>query len=102
MSSSQTASGLVPPVRGNAPDSPEEFAALVRSGQRVVVAFPHRGEALRTQNMLRKLPARIIEAGKLVEKVTAFAAGIRADVLDFGFLGNRRGDRAQAGECDII
>jgi transcription-repair coupling factor (superfamily II helicase) len=38
-----------------------ELAALVRSGQRVVVAFPHRGEALRTQNMLRKVEARILE-----------------------------------------
>ncbi len=39
-----------------------ELAALVRSGQRVVVAFPHRGEALRTQNMLRKVEARVLEA----------------------------------------
>jgi transcription-repair coupling factor (superfamily II helicase) len=38
-----------------------ELAALVRSGQRVVVAFPHRGEALRTQNLLRKVEARILE-----------------------------------------
>jgi transcription-repair coupling factor (superfamily II helicase) len=40
-----------------------ELAALVRSGQRVVVAFPHRGEALRTQNMLRKVEARLLEPG---------------------------------------
>jgi len=40
-----------------------ELAALVRSGQRVVVAFPHRGEALRTQNMLRKVETRILEPG---------------------------------------
>ena len=40
-----------------------DLAALVRSGQRVVVAFPHRGEALRTQNMLRKVEARILEPG---------------------------------------
>jgi transcription-repair coupling factor (superfamily II helicase) len=39
-----------------------ELAALVRSGQRVVVAFPHRGEALRTQNMLRKVEAKLFEA----------------------------------------
>ncbi len=38
-----------------------ELAALVRSGQRVVVAFPHRGEALRTQNMLRKVEAKLLE-----------------------------------------
>jgi transcription-repair coupling factor (superfamily II helicase) len=40
-----------------------ELGALVRSGQRVVVAFPHRGEALRTQNMLRKVEARLLEPG---------------------------------------
>jgi transcription-repair coupling factor (superfamily II helicase) len=40
-----------------------ELASLERSGQRVVVAFPHRGEALRTQNMLRKVSARMLEPG---------------------------------------
>jgi transcription-repair coupling factor (superfamily II helicase) len=38
-----------------------ELSALVRSGQRVVVAFPHRGEALRTQNMLRKVEAKLLD-----------------------------------------
>jgi transcription-repair coupling factor (superfamily II helicase) len=40
-----------------------ELAQLVRAGQRVVVAFPHRGEALRTQNMLRRLEARLLDVG---------------------------------------
>jgi transcription-repair coupling factor (superfamily II helicase) len=40
-----------------------ELQAFVRAGQRVVVAFPHRGEALRTQAMLRKVTAGILEAG---------------------------------------
>jgi transcription-repair coupling factor (superfamily II helicase) len=40
-----------------------ELAQLVRAGQRVVVAFPHRGEALRTQGMLRRVAARILEPG---------------------------------------
>jgi transcription-repair coupling factor (superfamily II helicase) len=44
-------------------EAENELAALVRSGQRVVVAFPHRGEALRTQNMLRKIEARLLEPG---------------------------------------
>jgi len=44
-------------------EAENELAALVRSGQRVVVAFPHRGEALRTQNMLRKVSARLLEPG---------------------------------------
>ncbi len=41
-----------------------ELAALVRAGQRVVVAFPHRGEALRTQNLLRRVEARVLEEGE--------------------------------------
>jgi transcription-repair coupling factor (superfamily II helicase) len=36
----------------------------VRAGQRVVVAFPHRGEALRTQNLLRRVAARMLEPGE--------------------------------------
>ncbi len=44
-------------------EAENELVAFVRSGQRVVVAFPHRGEALRTQNMLRKIAVRIIEPG---------------------------------------
>src|SRR4051812_44292343 len=39
------------------------LGALLRSGQRVVVAFPHRGEALRTQNLLRRVEARVLEPG---------------------------------------
>ena len=38
-----------------------ELQSFVRSGQRAVVAFPHRGEALRTQNMLRRIDARLLE-----------------------------------------
>jgi transcription-repair coupling factor (superfamily II helicase) len=44
-------------------EAENELAALVRNGQRVVVSFPHRGEALRTQNMLRKVEARLLEPG---------------------------------------
>src|SRR6185437_7635181 len=40
-----------------------ELAQFVRAGQRVVVAFPHRGEALRTQNMLRRVEAALLEPG---------------------------------------
>ena len=35
----------------------------MRSGNRVVVAFPHRGEALRTAGMLRRVEARLLEPG---------------------------------------
>jgi transcription-repair coupling factor (superfamily II helicase) len=40
-----------------------ELASFVRAGNRVVVAFPHRGEALRTANLLRRVEPRILEAG---------------------------------------
>jgi len=43
-----------------------ELAALVRAGLRVVVAFPHRGEALRTQNLLRKVEAGLLEPGDAI------------------------------------
>jgi transcription-repair coupling factor (superfamily II helicase) len=45
-----------------------ELAQLVRAGQRVVVAFPHRGEAARTQHMLRRVSARILEPGEQLPK----------------------------------
>jgi transcription-repair coupling factor (superfamily II helicase) len=44
-------------------EAESELSALLRSGQRVVVAFPHRGEALRTQNLLRRVEARLLEPG---------------------------------------
>jgi transcription-repair coupling factor (superfamily II helicase) len=45
-------------------EAESELAALIRNGQRVVVAFPHRGEALRTQNLLRRVEARVLEPGQ--------------------------------------
>ncbi|MDX6515988.1 MAG: hypothetical protein QOH73_1654, partial [Gaiellaceae bacterium] len=44
-------------------EAEKELEGFVRSGNRVVVAFPHRGEALRTQNLLRKLHAELLEDG---------------------------------------
>ncbi len=41
-----------------------ELAALIRAGNRVVVAFAHRGESLRTMNMLRRVDARVLEPGE--------------------------------------
>ena len=40
-----------------------ELTGFVRGGNRVVVAFPHPGEALRTQNLLRRVESRILEPG---------------------------------------
>jgi transcription-repair coupling factor (superfamily II helicase) len=44
-------------------EAENELRSFVRSGLRVVVAFPHRGEALRTQNLLRRVEARLVEPG---------------------------------------
>src|SRR3989304_5803049 len=38
-------------------EAENELAGMVRQGRRVVVTFPHRGEALRTQRLLRKVEA---------------------------------------------
>ena len=45
-------------------EAENELSAFVRSGQRVVVAFPHLGEALRQQNLLRRVDARVVEPGE--------------------------------------
>jgi len=45
-----------------------ELAGMLRQGRRVLVAFPHRGEALRTARLLRKVEAEVVEeAGELPE-----------------------------------
>jgi transcription-repair coupling factor (superfamily II helicase) len=45
-------------------EAENELAAFVRAGNRVVVAFPHRGEALRTANLLRRVDPRMLEPGE--------------------------------------
>ncbi len=45
-------------------EAENELGAFVRAGQRVVVAFPHLGEALRQQNLLRRVDARLLEPGQ--------------------------------------
>ena len=44
-------------------EAENELAGFVRAGNRVVVAFPHRGEALRTANLLRRVEPKILEPG---------------------------------------
>jgi transcription-repair coupling factor (superfamily II helicase) len=44
-------------------EAENELAGFVRGGQRVVVTFPHRGEALRQQNLLRRVNADLLEQG---------------------------------------
>jgi transcription-repair coupling factor (superfamily II helicase) len=45
-------------------EAENELGAFVRAGHRVVVAFPHPGEAIRQQNLLRRIDARILEEGE--------------------------------------
>ena len=40
-----------------------ELAGMLRQGRRVVVAFPHRGEALRTERLLRKVDVDLLDDG---------------------------------------
>ncbi|HSS73723.1 MAG TPA: transcription-repair coupling factor [Gaiellaceae bacterium] len=44
-------------------EAEHELASFVRAGQRVVVAFPHRGDALRTEALLRRLEVEWLEEG---------------------------------------
>jgi transcription-repair coupling factor (superfamily II helicase) len=45
-------------------EAENELNAFVRAGNRVVVAFPHRGDALRTENLLRRVDAPLLEPGE--------------------------------------
>jgi transcription-repair coupling factor (superfamily II helicase) len=45
-------------------EAEQELGSLVRAGLRVVVAFAHKGEALRNQNLLRRVDARLFEPGE--------------------------------------
>ncbi|MBW3592292.1 MAG: transcription-repair coupling factor, partial [Actinobacteria bacterium] len=45
-------------------EAERDLAAFVRSGNRVVVTFPHRGEALRTQGLLRRVDAHVLSGGE--------------------------------------
>ena len=50
--------------RAGSPRPRTSSQSFVRGGIRVVVAFPHRGEALRTQGLLRRIEAGLIEPGE--------------------------------------
>jgi transcription-repair coupling factor (superfamily II helicase) len=45
-------------------EAENELNAFVRAGNRVVVAFPHLGEALRQQNLLRRADSRLFADGE--------------------------------------
>ncbi len=42
-------------------EAENELGAMLRQGRRVVVAFPHRGEAQRTQGLLRRVAAELVD-----------------------------------------
>ena len=42
-------------------EAENELATMVRHGRRVLVTFPHQGEALRTQRLLRKVDAQVAD-----------------------------------------
>jgi transcription-repair coupling factor (superfamily II helicase) len=48
-----------------------ELQGFVRAGHRVVVAFPHRGEALRQKALLRKVAPETLEAGEALPRDAA-------------------------------
>src|SRR5262245_10768168 len=58
-------------------EAENELRAFVRGGLRTVVAFPHQGEALRTQNLLRRVDSRLIDEGEELpdEAELLFAVG---------------------------
>jgi transcription-repair coupling factor (superfamily II helicase) len=47
-------------------EAENELNGFVRGGHRVVVAFPHRGDALRTQSLLRRVDAAVLEEGRVL------------------------------------
>jgi transcription-repair coupling factor (superfamily II helicase) len=65
-------------------EAENELAAFVRGGHRVIVTFPHRGEALRTQNLLRRVEASVTDAdgelGREAELVFAVSPARRGFV----------------------
>src|SRR6266542_1867963 len=49
-------------------EAENEVTAFVRAGHRVIVAFPHRGDALRTENLLRRVDAPLLEPGDVLSE----------------------------------
>jgi transcription-repair coupling factor (superfamily II helicase) len=51
-------------------EAENELGALLRQGLDVVVSFPHRGEALRQQQLLRRVSARMLDPGDAPEELS--------------------------------
>ncbi|MBM3677157.1 MAG: transcription-repair coupling factor, partial [Actinobacteria bacterium] len=56
-------------------EAENELSGFLRAGHRIIVAFAHRGEALRQQALLRKVEARMLEEGEEIgdEPAVTFA-----------------------------
>jgi transcription-repair coupling factor (superfamily II helicase) len=52
-------------------EAERDLAGFVRAGNRVVVAFAHRGEALRTRGLLRRVEADLLEPGEPLPREAA-------------------------------
>jgi transcription-repair coupling factor (superfamily II helicase) len=57
-------------------EAERDLLGYVRSGSRVVVAFAHRGEALRTKALLRRLDAVVLEDGEELPEEAALAFAV--------------------------
>ncbi len=58
-------------------EAENELGGLLRQDLDVVVAFPHRGEALRQQQLLRRMEATVLEVGEAPEGLTFAVAPAR-------------------------
>ncbi len=58
-------------------EAENELGGLLRQDLDVVVAFPHRGEALRQQQLLRRIAATVLEVGEAPEGLTFAVAPAR-------------------------
>ncbi len=58
-------------------EAENELGGLLRQDLDVIVAFPHRGEALRQQQLLRRIEATVLEVGEVPEGLTFAVAPAR-------------------------
>ncbi|HEV7641264.1 MAG TPA: transcription-repair coupling factor [Gaiellaceae bacterium] len=58
-------------------EAENELGGFLRQGLDVIVAFPHRGEALRQQTLLRRVSARLLDPGDTPEGLTFAVAPAR-------------------------
>ena len=95
-------------ARGTA-EAESALRGLVRQGLRVLVAFPHRGEADRTARLLRRVEARLLEPGEELPRTPGvslvvsrlrrgvIAPGLRVALVPSAQLLRRRGPAAGEG-----